>query len=169
VETKSSTQKPQVRPAGNETGLPKVKVTPARKVIQKPRELFAAAEGHLVAIKALSFGTHVFNEDQGPVEIAEVAVVDLEGDEPTPLAVLEISWRHIVRQLAVGDRDSWQIGTLVEEPEYQAKQLEPPGDDVDLEAIADKLGRLQAAALNRPKQLALSSENAPEPDGDIPF
>jgi hypothetical protein len=145
-----------------------VKVAAARKVIQKPRELFAAAEGHLVAIKALSFGTHVFNEDEGPVEIAQVAVVDLEGDEPTPLAVLEITWRHIVRQLAVAERDSWQIGTLVEEPEYQAKQLDPPGEDVDLEAIAAKLGRLQAAALGRQKQIALGGSGS-DPDEDIPF
>jgi hypothetical protein len=148
---------------------PMVKVAAARKVIQKPRELFAAADGHLLAVKALSFGTHVFNEDDGPVEVAEVAVVDLEGDEPEPLAVLQISWRRIVRQLAVADRDSWQIGTLVEEPEYQAKELEPPGEDVDVDAIAEKLSRLQAAALRRPKQLELGRESAPDPDGDIPF
>jgi hypothetical protein len=153
----------------NEEQLPHVKVEPARKVIQKPAELFDIAEGHLIAVKALSFGTHVFDEDEGPTEIAEVAVVDLEESEPKPLAVLEISWRRIIRQLAVGDRDSWQIGRLVEEPEYHAKELDAPGDDVDLDAIAAKLDRLQAAALGRTKQLALGVENAPDSDADIPF
>jgi hypothetical protein len=152
--------------SANEEQLPRVKVEPARKVIQKPSDLFAIAEGHLIAVKALSFGTHVFDEDDGPVEIAEVAVVDLEGPEAKPLAVLEISWRRIVRQLAVADRDSWQIGTLVEESEYHAKELDPPGEDVDLDAIAGKLGRLQ---LGRTKQLALGVESAADPDGDIPF
>jgi hypothetical protein len=152
-----------------EAELPQVKVAAARKVLQKPKDLFAVAGGHLVAIKALSFGTHVFNEDEGPVEVAQVAVVDLEGPEPKPLAVLEISWRRIVRQLAVADRDSWQIGTLIEEPEYGGKELDPPGEDVDLDAIAAKLGQLQAAALGRSKQLELGGVNAPDPDGDIPF
>jgi hypothetical protein len=153
----------------NEEQLPRAKVEPARKVIQKPSDLFAIAEGHLIAVKALSFGTHVFDEDDGPVEIAKVAVVDLDGPEPTPLAVLEISWRRIVRQLAVADPDSWQIGTLIEESEYHAKELDPPDEGADLGAIAEKLGQLQTAALGRTKQLALGVENAADPDGDIPF
>jgi hypothetical protein len=147
--------------ADSDEGLPRAKVEAARKVIQKPRELFDAAEGHLLAVKALRFGTHVFEEDEGPAEIAEVAVVDLGGTEPEPLAVVEISWRRIIRQLAVASRDSWLIGRLVKESEHQAVELEPPDESVDLDVIAERLNRLRMSA---PKQLALGSS-----DDDIPF
>ncbi len=153
-------------PAASDTP-PRAKVEAARKVIQKPGDLFDMAEGHLVAMRALGFREHVFDDDDGPVTVAEVAVVDLEGDEPRPLAVLEITWKRVIRQLRIAEPGSWQIGTLTEEPEYHAKELTPPGEDVDLDAIAEKLGRLQAASLTEPKQLQL--EAGADPDDAIPF
>jgi hypothetical protein len=70
----------------------------ARKVIQKPCELHAAADGHVAAVKALAFSEHVFDEDKGPKPVARIAVVDLEDPVPRPLAVLETSWTRVIRQ-----------------------------------------------------------------------
>ena len=109
------------------SGQPRVKVQAAVRTIQKASDLFAVAEGRLIAARAVRFGEHVFDEEQGPKPVAEVAVVDLEGPEPRPLGIVSISWVRIIRQLRAADPDSWQIGRLVEESEYKAKELEPPG------------------------------------------
>lgn len=151
---------------------PLVKVAAARRVIQRPSELFDAAEGHLLAVKALAFRKHVFDEEDGPVDVAEVAVIDLDGPEPQPLGVLEITWRRIIRQLLVCDLGSWQVGRLVEEPEYHGKELEPPDESVDLGAVAELLGRLHAAKVAQPRQLELGAGSAEPPevlDDEPPF
>ena len=152
------------------------KVQAARKLLLKPSDLFDAAEGSLIAMRALRFREHLFEGEDEPTTVAEVAVVDLEGPEPEPLGIVEITWKRVVRQLLGGDADSWQIGKLSEESEYRAKYLEPPGEEDDLEAIAVGLGRLEAAALARPKQTTLAAGEAaeaddfrPAGDDDIPW
>ena len=158
--------------ASEASPAPRAKVEAARKVIQKPGELFDVAEGHLVAMQALGFREHVFDGDDGPVTVAEVAVVDLDGDEPRPLAVLEITWKRVVRQLRIAEPGSWQIGTLVEEPEYHAKELEPPGrerrpgrDRREARPVAGGLARRAEAARDRGRGL---TRRRPAGD-DIPF
>jgi hypothetical protein len=84
----------------------------ARKVIQKPSELPAAADGHVAAVKALAFSEHVFDEDKGPKPVARIAVVDLEDPVPRPLAVLETSWTRVIRQRPTG---RWHRGASLAE------------------------------------------------------
>jgi hypothetical protein len=76
------------------------------------------------------------------------------------------------------EADTWQVGVLAESRDsYKAKELDPPGDDVDLEAIAVKLGRFRVASLAEPKQLELppgettSTSNTSEDiaNDEIPF
>jgi len=155
--------------AAGEPARPKVQA--AIRPIQRASDLFDSCEGKLVAIRALRFDEHTFDEEQGPTTVAEVAVVLLEGDEPRPIGVVGITWRRVIRQLMAAETGTWQVGRLSETADsYKAKELDPPGGDLDLDAIADRLGRFQAASLTEPKQLALSAgESGTEPDDDIPF
>lgn len=156
----------------DEAARPRAKVQAAVKTIQKASDLFAVAEGKLVAIRALRFGEHTFDEEQGPKPVAEIAAVLLETGaepEPQPLGIVGITWTRVIRQLMAGEAETWHVGRLVE-GDYSAKELEPPGDEVDLDAIAERLGRFHVASLEKPKQLSLPAGDAADnTDDDIPF
>jgi hypothetical protein len=146
----------------DEQRLPKVE--PARKVLSRGRDLFAIGEGHLLAIRATRFGEHVFDEAKGPVPVAEIIAVDLTGTEPQLLGVVGITWSKVIRALMAADPQTWQVGVL-REGDNNAIELEPPAEGLDLDEVAQRLGRLRVTAVApRPQQLALPTGEPDEPD-----
>lgn len=138
----------------------KANVAPARRLIAKPRDLIAQAEGRHVAVLALRFAARVFAGDDEPTPTVEVVVVDVESDPPRPLAALTISWRRVVAALRLAEPGTWQIGRLVREAEFQAVELLEPDKGFDLDRVAAKLGELQEVAL--PGQLGITTDAGAE-------
>jgi hypothetical protein len=121
---------------------PQAKVAPARKLISKPKDLFAEYEGKHIALLPLNFAEHTFEGDDEPTTLAEVAVVDVETDVPRPVAALQISWRRVVGALRLADLETWQIGKLEREPGQTAVEFGPPDPTFNLERVASQLGQL---------------------------
>jgi hypothetical protein len=159
---------------------PRAKVRAAVKVLNRQRDLLEVAEGSLLAVFPLAFSRRVFKDGEEAKDVVEIVAVNLDGAQPELLGTVEVNWTRVVRALAA-DPKSWQVGTLIEEPEYKAVELKPAGKDVDLDAIAETLGHLQVAALSPPKQLELTvgeketaTEDSPPArsefvDDEIPF
>jgi hypothetical protein len=144
---------------------PTARVAPARKLISKPRDLIAQAEGRHVAMLVLRFGERVFQGDEKPTPTADVVVVDIEANPPRLLASLSISWRRVVPALRLVEPNTWQVGRLVREEEYQAVELLEPDKGFDLERAAARLGELEAAGTGRLGQLALPLSNGEGAEG----
>jgi hypothetical protein len=144
-------------------GPQNVKVAPARKLISKAKDLFAEYEGKHIALLPLNFVEHTFKGDLEPTELAEVAVVDIESEVAQPVAALQISWRRVVRALRITDPETWQIGRLEREPEYNAVEFRPPDSTFDLERAASQLGQLILHSGGRPLPTRESSRDVIEP------
>lgn len=161
---------------------PAVRVRAATKIIERGSDLLAVAKDRRIAIKLINWETRVFRDSEGPVTMAEIVAVDLSGPVPKPLGVVQVGWSRILRLLEIAEPGSWQVGTLTkQEGEQGAVELEPPGEELDLTAIALTLGELQLARSTTPKQLQVptgetASGNAagggdfePPEDDHIPF
>jgi hypothetical protein len=122
---------------------PKAKIAPARKLITKPRDLLAAYEHKHIALLALNFSEHTFEDDDDPTPVAEVAVVDVETEPARPIAALSISWRRVVGALRLAERGTWQIGKLEREAEYNTVEFHPPEPTLDLDRVASELEQLE--------------------------
>jgi hypothetical protein len=139
---------------------PRVKVAAARNVLRRGRDLFEAAENHLVAVRAVSFGEKVFDEKAGPRPTAEIVAVDLNDSEAKLLGIVSITWTRVIRLLLASDPEEWQVGVL-REGDNTAVELQPPSKDLDLGEVAERLGRMQfTMAPPRTAQLEL-------PVGDV--
>lgn len=144
---------------------PKAKVAPARKPINRPRDLLSQVEGRHVAILVRRFGEHTFQGEKEPTPTADVTVVDVEADPPRRLAELTISWKRVVAALRLAEPGTWQIGRLVPEEEFKAVELLEPKQGFDLDRVAARLAELEAAGADRlgqpPLQMTLvESDNA---------
>jgi hypothetical protein len=135
----------------------KAKVAPARKLINKPRDLLSQVEGRHVAILVRRFGEHTFQDEEQPTPTADVGVVDVEADPPRRLAELTVSWRRVVAALRLADPGTWQIGRLVREEDYKAVELLEPKEEFDFDRVAARLAELEAAGADRLGQPALQT------------
>ena len=131
----------------------KAKVAPARKLINKPRDLLSQVEGRHVAILVRGFGERTFSYQEQPTPTADVIVVDVDVDPPRLLAELTVR-RRVVAALRLAEPGTWQIGRLVREEEFQAVELLEPEEGFDLDPVATKLGELQE--VGRTSQLAIT-------------
>jgi hypothetical protein len=154
ISTVSGARKGTEAPMNATRAERKAIVAPARRLIAKPHDLIAQAEGRHVAVLALRFAARVFPGDDEPTPTVDVVVVDVDSDAPRPLAALTISWRRVVAALRLTEPGTWQIGRLVREAEFQAVELLEPERGLDLDRVAVQLGELQEAAL--PSQLAIT-------------
>jgi hypothetical protein len=134
---------------------PKAKVAPARKLITKPKDLFAEYEGKHIALLPLGFAERTFEGDNEPTTLAEVAVVDVETEPVRPVAALQISWRRVVGALRLVDLETWQIGKLEREAGQTAVEFGPPDPTFNLGRVASQLGQLVVRNGSRPLGLAV--------------
>ena len=157
---------------------PVAKVAPARKIISRGKDLLAATDNKLLAVRALGWRSHVFHEGEEPTRLVVLGVVDVSGKEPVQVGVVDVSWTRIVRLFEVVDPGEWQVGFLRrDEDAKDAVELVPPDDSVDLEPIARMLGPLQLAeptpqlVLPAGEQLAFDQvvEGEVLADDDIPW
>ena len=160
---------------------PVARVAPARKIIQRAKDLLPVTEGKLLAVKALAWRSHVFHEGEPPTRLVVLGVVDVSDDEPGIVGVVDVSWTRVVRLFEVVDPNEWQVGYLRRDADANdAVELQPPNDDVDLERIARMLGPLQLAAPTAqlalpageqltPDEAAAVDEEEGLADGDPPF
>ena len=130
----------------DDPGAPVAKVAPARKIISRGKDLLAATDNRLLALRLLGWRTHVFHDGEEPTTLVVLGVVDVSGTEPVEVGVVDVSWTRIVRLFTLVDPGVWQIGFLVRDANANdAVELVPPDDTVDLEQVARMLGPLQLA------------------------
>jgi hypothetical protein len=92
----------------------------------------------------------------------------VDGAEAKVLGAVEITWTRVLRLLEIADADTWHVGRL---------ELEPPGEDVDLDEIAGRLEQLHFATVAPSAQVELQvaesgaedEETAEPADSDFPF
>jgi hypothetical protein len=147
------------------------RVVAAQRLITRPKALLEEVENKHVAILPLGFSEHVFEGETEATPVVDIGVVLLEGGVAKPVAALPVSWKRVVAALRFAERDTWQVGKLVKEPEFGAVELLPPDEGFPLAKVAEQLAKLDTPT----GQLELPAGDPPAPeeevidDDDIPF
>jgi hypothetical protein len=146
------------------------KVQPARKLINRGKDLLVVVDGRLCAVQLLGWRQHTFRDDEGPTTLATIGVATVDGEQAEVVAVVDVSWARVVRLLGMSETGSWHVGRFWRDEEAMgAVSLEPPLPSDDMAAVTEKLNRLEVAAIGHSAQAALPMADVPDYDGpEIP-